>query len=155
MTLLLVLETPTVSSQTQNVDETLAQAEAASGKAYLTLVKTERSGGDISGLAVKFNTDLEELAHARTLLREGQVGPALVEAERARSSFLELTQEGGRVADTASEQSQQHRFTMYIVIIVLVAATTVAFYVSLRGWRKFDRERTLEMHIVEKEKTEA
>ena len=67
MTLLLVLETPMVSSQTQNVDETLAQAEAASGKAYLTLVKTERSGGDISGLAVKFNTDLEELAHARTL----------------------------------------------------------------------------------------
>jgi glucose/arabinose dehydrogenase len=150
----LVAKTPAVPSQTQGAEESIAEAEKTSGSAYVALVNAERSGGDISRLAIKFNTALEKLAHAKILLRAGRVDSALVEAEDVRSSFVVLIQDADRLADVASRRTQHDRFSVYFMISIAVAATTGGFYVSLKLWRRFDLERTLKMEIVEKENHE-
>jgi hypothetical protein len=110
-------------------------------------------GGTRPDLVAKLNLAIAQIEDAKILRAQGNEAGAAKLEEQAQSTIAEV--EGAVPAATLKAQQELTNRTLLVIayIPVVVIASALIFYTSLRAWRWYEKAKLFEMRIVEK-KTE-
>jgi hypothetical protein len=132
----------------QNADLT-----SSSFQAFDQLRQLYEIGGTRPDLVAKLNLAIAQIEDAKILRAQGNEAGAAKLEEQAQSTIAEV--EGAVPAATLKAQQELTNRTLLVIayIPVVVIASALIFYTSLRAWRWYEKAKLFEMRIVEK-KTE-
>jgi hypothetical protein len=133
----------------QNADLT-----ASSYQVFSELAQVYQSGGTAPGMVAKLNVAVAEIQEAQVARAQGNATGAARLEEQARSTIAEV--ESAIPAAQAKAQQESTTRALFVVAAIPVAVfiSTFIFYVALRAWRWYEKEKLFEMRIVEKKKAE-
>ena len=118
------------------------------------LAEVYNSGGDAPELVAKLNDALQLAQEARLKRLSGDEAGGLALEEQARVAISEISDEIPAAQQQARQRSMARTLTVLVSVPVVVALSTLIFYVALKGWRWYDKTKLFEMTIVEKNKEE-
>ncbi len=141
---LLSIRTPTAI--TQNSDEVTALAR----EAFSRIAEVYQSGGEAPELVARLNNALKLAEQARLSRLEGDEASALRLEEQAHASISEILRDIPAAHQRAEHSSTRRTLTVLATVPLVVALSTLMFYVGLGTWRWYERIKLFEMRIVEK-----
>lgn len=121
-------------------------------EAFTRLSALYQVGGNSSTLLTQMNTALEQIQEARVKTALGQTAEAQALQDQARSALEKIVTEAPAVQQKAQLEATRRSIVVLSFIPISVVISTVASYLAVRAWRRYDRSRLYEMRIVEENK---
>jgi hypothetical protein len=119
-------------------------------QAYTSLADVYASGGQAPDLVARLNAAINLTEQAGIRRDNGDlVGAASLDSQ-AEAEITGVLSEIPAAQQNADQVSSTRTITAVVLVPVLVIVSTFAFYVALRTWRAYDKDRLYEMRIVEK-----
>jgi CHASE3 domain sensor protein len=98
------------------------------------------------------NTALEQIQEARVEAALGQTAEAQALQDQARGTLEKIITESPGAQQQAQLEATRRSTVVLAFIPITVVVCTVASYVAVRVWRRYDRSRLYEMRIVNEKK---
>jgi hypothetical protein len=112
----------------------VTQAENSLDSAYLSLLETERAGGDISELVKVLNTAIEYYSKAEMALKKGEYNEAdLLATKAVKASNVVLEANLGLVSVTKYVEGAALRNQLYLTLGAVIFIIPLSFL----SWRRF------------------
>lgn len=140
---ILTITIPYGSAQFQSNDLAILSYHA-----FNELATVYRQGGQAPDLTSKLNQALDLMREAQLKRLQGDnVGATGLESQ-ARTILTDVLKDIPSAQQTASNEATARTLMIIAFIPLTVLASTFVFYLSLRGWRRYERSQLLEMRIV-------
>lgn len=122
-------------------------------QAYSGLAHVYQTGGRADELVSMLNSALNLIEEARVKRMQGLEVEAAELDEQANALIQQVLALTPGAQDQASRVATEKTIITLALIPVAVSLSTVAFYLGLRLFRRYERAQLFEMEIVEKEET--
>ena len=137
---------------TTAITQTSNDLPTLSYQAFGQVADVYRSGGQAPVLVDKLNQALALIQEAQFKKSQGDEANAVKLEDQARSTMAQIMSEVPAAQQKAALDSTTRTIVVVASIPVVVAASTLIFYVTLRTWRWYERMKLFEMRIVVGEK---
>jgi hypothetical protein len=131
----------------QYVQGAIAEAQSSSQLAFVLLREANLQGGDVTGLAARFNEALRLLSNASALMQNGLYDRAAAYAGDAQALFDAIGSEAQALGARASAETSNKRTVVLVLAPLGALAATLLSYFAVRFWRMRHLIRTVEADV--------